>query len=217
MMNNSGQTDLFNPTIITQPTIVIVGCGAINSAVTEALCRMGFNNFVLIDFDSVEDHNRSNKLFNYFDVGKKVEALKRKIIDIDPEVSIKIIDMIITENSLLPQGDLLIVGFDNMKSRKIVYEKSKDYSYLIDGRMGGLSYSIYSCDLKNKESREYYEKTLYDDTEAKQERCSAKGIIFNTFGVASDMCNLVRKIYSKKSYPKEINKNFDNDFYHITS
>jgi hypothetical protein len=54
---------------------------------------MGFQNFVLVDGDTVELHNLNRQFYDFADVGKpKVQALKDKILRIDPGASVEAVE-----------------------------------------------------------------------------------------------------------------------------
>lgn len=58
----------------------IVGLGSVGSIIAEILARTGFSNFVLVDFDSVEEKNLDRTIFLREDVGRaKVFAMKDAI------------------------------------------------------------------------------------------------------------------------------------------
>ena len=64
----------------------IIGCGSVGSSVAEMLARLGITKFVLYDFDHVEAHNLANQMFIHSDIKKeKVDALKRILVEINPE------------------------------------------------------------------------------------------------------------------------------------
>lgn len=67
--------------------IHIVGCGSVGSTVAENLVRMGCKKLTLWDFDTVEAHNIVNQMFVESDIGStKVDALRRILLDINPEI-----------------------------------------------------------------------------------------------------------------------------------
>ncbi len=71
--------------------LLIAGCG-IGSSPAICAARMGFENFVLIDGDIVDAHNLNRQFYDFADVGKsKVEALKDKILRINPESRVEAI------------------------------------------------------------------------------------------------------------------------------
>lgn len=60
-------------------TVLIVGVGGIGSTVMEILARMGVGNFIIVDFDKVEESNLTRQSgFKKNDIGKyKTEVIKK--------------------------------------------------------------------------------------------------------------------------------------------
>jgi molybdopterin-synthase adenylyltransferase len=103
--------------------ITLCGVGAIGSNLADNLARQGFQKFTVIDFDRVEDHNRNSQLWSSRDVGQmKVAALKAYLFNA-MKIVIDPIDKKLVESNvkkLLGLGTLVVDGFDNPESRKLV-------------------------------------------------------------------------------------------------
>lgn len=75
---------------ISQKRVLIVGCGSVGSNVAGELCRAGVSDFVLVDPDVVEWPNLSRTIYGHADIGcAKVEALKRHLLQIYPDVAVR--------------------------------------------------------------------------------------------------------------------------------
>ena len=95
-MNLVKSYEFFQPEKVKEP-LHIIGCGSVGSTVAENLARSGLTDFVLWDFDTVEEKNIVNQMFRSQDVGKsKVEALRDIISEINPDAAAKI--------KLMPEG-----------------------------------------------------------------------------------------------------------------
>ncbi len=94
--------------------ILIAGCG-VGSTIAELAVRMGFQKFILVDGDKVEQHNLNRQAFTMEDVGNsKVAALAKRILSINPEASIqKINDWVKPANVAKMVSDVDIV-FDTI-------------------------------------------------------------------------------------------------------
>ena len=69
---------------------VILGCGSVGSLVAMELARSGVGHFVLVDADTLEYHNLCRHQCGLEDVGDlKVNALKRKLLNINPSVDVR--------------------------------------------------------------------------------------------------------------------------------
>ena len=90
--------------------ILIAGLGGVGGTAFEALVRSGFDNFILIDFDTVDESNLNRQLlFTRDDIGKtKVEVAKKRALSINPNAKIEIINAKI-ENALNINADLSFI------------------------------------------------------------------------------------------------------------
>lgn len=80
------ETDVMN-----KKCAVILGCGSVGSLVAMELARAGVGHFVLVDADTLEYHNLCRHQCGIEDVGDlKVNALRRKLLNINPNVDIKV-------------------------------------------------------------------------------------------------------------------------------
>lgn len=81
-----------SPTVqqkIRDARVLFAGCG-LGSGPVICAARTGFQNFVLIDGDTVDAHNLNRQFFDFDDVGTpKVEALKKHILRINPEARVE--------------------------------------------------------------------------------------------------------------------------------
>lgn len=82
--------------IMNNKRVVILGCGSVGSLVALELARAGVGNFVLTDPDTLEYHNLCRHQCGIEDVGDlKVNALSRKIRNINPKANIVKFDGVI--------------------------------------------------------------------------------------------------------------------------
>jgi len=104
-------------------SITLCGVGAVGSNFADSAVRQGFKNISAIDMDRITDHNRSTQIWSTRDIGQyKVYAL-RNILFNSMKVAINPIDKRLDSNNvskLLKKNDIIIDGFDNPESRKIV-------------------------------------------------------------------------------------------------
>lgn len=81
---NAGYVDGPMQERIRASTMLIAGCG-IGSSPAVCAARLGFENFILVDGDTVDAHNLNRQFYDFADIGRsKVEALKEKILRINP-------------------------------------------------------------------------------------------------------------------------------------
>ena len=82
--------------------ILVAGIGGVGGTALEALARSGFSKFILIDFDRVDESNLNRQiLFLRKDIDKeKVDVAKEKLLEINPDIEVKLIKEKIDTNSL---------------------------------------------------------------------------------------------------------------------
>ena len=73
--------------------VIVFGVGGVGSFATEALVRAGIGNITIVDFDDVDVTNINRQLpALHSTVGKlKVEVMKERLLDINPDLNIKAI------------------------------------------------------------------------------------------------------------------------------
>lgn len=182
--------------------ITIVGCGAIGSFVGMSLAKMGFIHFKLWDMDKVEPHNLPNQFFTERDVRSlKSQALFDIMCEFNKLVESEVNFKYCGE---APESQIVISCADSMKVRKELFEackKDKTVQLFIDTRMAGLQGQVYTVEMDKKDMIENYEKTLFSDKEAVQDRCTAQSLLFTVLGIASLVCNQIAKACREEELP----------------
>ena len=71
--------------------VAIFGIGGVGSFVCEGLARSGVGNFILIDFDKVDESNINRQLIaDVNSIGKyKVDLMKERILAINPDANVE--------------------------------------------------------------------------------------------------------------------------------
>ena len=199
------QLDLV-PKEIEEMEVAIIGCGGLGSFLALMLVKTGIKELTLIDYDKVEEHNLPTQMFRQRDVGKlKVEALKEQLLEHAPaEINVSISSEKYTNKNKLI-ADVYFVCVDSMKARQDIFESTRmnfSAKYLVDLRMGGLSYEIYQCDLEDEESKKLYKSTLLDDKDIPNLSCTAKATVFIASLMAGEVVSLYR-LYLKNEFKQE--------------
>lgn len=79
--------------VMTEKKVVVLGCGSVGSLIAMELARSGVGNFLLVDADTLEYHNLCRHQCGIEDVGDlKVNALKRKLLNINPNINVSTFD-----------------------------------------------------------------------------------------------------------------------------
>ena len=185
-------------------TYHILGCGAIGSSAATQLIRAGATKFVLYDMDVVATENIGVSQYIDENIGmKKVEALNEQLLSINcTDVEIMMIPEYFSMFRYQDNNDIVILGFDSMKSRKEAVEEicsnklTKPY-LLIDGRMGGEHYQQY---LFTNVTLSNYMKTWYSDKDGDPEPCNVKASTYCSNMAGSFIVNAIRKIVTDSPY-----------------
>ena len=194
---------------LTDYTFHILGCGAIGSSASTQLARMGADKFILYDNDIVESANVGVSQYTLYDVGHaKVHSLETKLKDINDLAEIICEDKLFKE--LLYKGDnkdIVIIGFDNMKSRLEAVSECSKYKLklLIDGRMGAEHYQQYTFTKPNYND---YIKTWYEDEDGSSEPCNMKATSYCSNMSGSFIANTIRKVLTRQPYEVALSFNF---------
>ncbi len=89
VQRNSGYVDTATQQKIRTSRLLIAGCG-IGSSPAVCAARLGFEHFVLVDGDVVDGHNLNRQFYDFADIGvPKVDALKDKILRINPDAQVE--------------------------------------------------------------------------------------------------------------------------------
>jgi hypothetical protein len=171
------QWEILNPTQTDTRTITIVGAGATGSWTALMLAKMGYKNIIVYDYDTVDIENMNCQFYPYSAIGKpKVEALK-ELVKQFTNIDIKVINAKFDYKFT----DITVCCADSMEVRKNMFTLSEldaNSNHLIDSRMASEYATIYSLPTHNKKLRDAYSNTLYADSEAVQERCTAKATVY---------------------------------------
>jgi len=109
--------------------IIVCGCGAIGSNLIDTLIRQGFSRIRVIDMDRVDTHNINTQTFETADVGAlKVNAMQNRVFrTVGVEIDIESKELKKGNiKKLLKGADLVVDGFDNRASRKLVQDYCRE-------------------------------------------------------------------------------------------
>lgn len=191
------QYDIVKKDILTTP-ITVIGAGAIGSWTVLALAKMGFQYIRVYDFDTVEIENMAGQAYGFPHIGStKVHALKA-LVDTLCETDIKAVS-----EKFVPMSchGVVISAVDSMEMRKELFEKlDGECQWLIDPRMGAEVGHIYTVKPGDQRDRTFYEKTLYSDANALQEKCTAKSTTYCAMVLSGLVAKTVRDTLMREDY-----------------
>jgi molybdopterin/thiamine biosynthesis adenylyltransferase len=192
-------------------TFHILGCGAIGSSAATQLIRTGATKFLLYDMDKVATENIGVSQYMDEHIGmEKVEALNEHLLAINAKVDIMMYPEYFSMFRYQDNNDIVVLGFDNMKSRKeavedICYDKKSKPFMLIDGRMGGEHYQQY---VFKDITLSKYMKTWYSDAEGDPEPCNIKATSYCSNMAGAMIVNAIRKVVTNSPYETMLTFNF---------
>lgn len=194
------QADIIPEEILGEP-ITIIGAGAIGSWVTLALAKMGFQDITVYDFDRVSVENMNSQFYPFSAIGElKIFALRSLVQDFT-RVYINAKPRKYSEGHF---PGLVISAVDSMAVRKRIWEnhvgKGIATRAIIDPRMGALNALLYVMKPMNERDASSYEKSLYADADAVQERCTAKATIFTANLLSGLVCKAVVDVLTRPDY-----------------
>lgn len=153
----------------------VIGLGSAGTGILDQVARSTyFKNYLLIDFDMVEEKNLRNQWYTKDDINTlKIRGSRRKILDIK-DVNIQLYGLDFRKVALqYCKSKYVVSGFDNLECRMELLDKcltSFEARYLIDLRYLDYSCSIYFVDLQDEKQVKYYRNLLSADIEAFEEK-----------------------------------------------
>ena len=133
--------------------VTVIGCGGVGSWITEALCRSGVGTLTLIDPDTIEVGNTNRQLhttdltLNQY----KVEALRNRLITINPEIKINTLKITLTKENipeiLKDSPQFIADAIDDLPAKAFLvdYLYKKNKTFIVSGGAGG---RVDPCKLK---------------------------------------------------------------------
>jgi len=189
--------------------IAIVGLGSIGSFLAVALNKLGFNNLILIDDDTVEDHNVTTQFYFKNDVGRmKGESLNKYV-----KGNVSVYQEKVTPLNKF-EADVVFVCVDSLKQRKLIMraildsiDETGDPKLIIDGRMHRLVFRIFTIPTSNQELLNMYTKSTLGKEFVGP--CTEKGIIQNIFAIVAVMVEQFKKTITGEDYYAVINTDWE--------
>jgi len=170
-MNLNKHFEFFNPLKIKENRINvnIIGVGAVGSFIALQLAKLGVPEIIIWDFDTVDDHNITNQVYNFNDLNKKkVDALEEHLLAQNPAIKI-------TKKGKWNPGDavsgVVFLEVDSMKIRQAFVDDNQYNDLLlavIDARIGLATGEVHFTYWKNEEMVEHYSEKVhaFDDSQA---------------------------------------------------
>jgi molybdopterin/thiamine biosynthesis adenylyltransferase len=198
------QLDILSPQDLENIYVTIIGVGGIGSPSALVMSKMGVEKITVYDNDVVETHNLPNQMYRINDIGKtKVEGTK----DICYDFSGIYITTKLEQFTTQPISGVVVSGVDSMVSRSTIWNRIKfnvQVPLYIDARMGAEVCRICTVNPCDPDDVKWYEKTLFSDDKASEEKCTEKAIIYNTFVISGLIASQVKKYARAQPFAREI-------------
>lgn len=170
-MNLNKSREYFDPDMLNDARIHIIGCGAIGSTVAENLVRLGITKLTLWDFDVVNPHNIANQMFFHDQIKMpKVNAVEDTLRRINPDVEITTRQMAYTTQNLSGHVFLCV---DNIEVRKDIVKNNLNnqaIKTMLDFRIRLIDAQHYAADWsKNKEKEIFLDSMNFTHAEATEQ------------------------------------------------
>jgi sulfur carrier protein ThiS adenylyltransferase len=179
------QQDLVPAERLRELMVTVIGVGSIGRQVARTLAAIGARRLQLVDFDRVEDTNRTTQGYLLEDVGQaKVRATAADIARLDPSIEVELIEA--RYRPMLEVGDALFCCVDSVDTRAAIWRTvGRRLGFWADGRM--LADTIRILIAADETGRRHYPSTLFPASEAHSGRCTAR----NTFDTAEIAAGLM--------------------------
>ena len=127
---------------IKNKNVIIFGVGGVGSYVVESLARVGVGNLTVVDSDVVSESNLNRQIIAlHSTIGKpKVDVIKNRVLDINPNAKIKAIKQFVTKENItefnLKEYDYVIDAIDNISVKVELAVLSQKHQFNLISCMG---------------------------------------------------------------------------------
>lgn len=166
MLDITKHLEFFNPMDVTDD-IHIIGVGAVGSYIALQIAKLGMRKLHIWDFDDVEEHNITNQVYTFKDIGKqKTEALRDHLLASNPEMEI----VIHGKYERQPLSGYVFMEVDSVELRHQIAEINqfnRMIKFVIDGRIGLSSGQVFVVNWASNAAVDNYLKLCdFKDSEA---------------------------------------------------
>lgn len=122
--------------------VIIFGVGGVGSFCVEALARAGIYNIHIVDDDTISSSNINRQLIalNSTIGMDKIEVMKARLMDINPDINIKVSKLFYTKDTMhlinLHEYNYIIDAIDTISAKILLVEQAKKLGIPIISSMG---------------------------------------------------------------------------------
>lgn len=123
-------------------SVIIFGVGGVGSFCVEAIARCGIGNIHIVDDDTISITNINRQLIaTHSTIGKdKIEVVKQRILDINPDANVSASKVFYTKDTLssidLSKYDYIVDAIDTISSKILLIEEATRQNIPIISSMG---------------------------------------------------------------------------------
>lgn len=185
--------------------VTVIGVGAIGRQVALQLAAIGVQRLQLIDFDQVEWTNITTQGYLQTDLGKfKTTATRETAERLASEI-----DITELQDRFRPRhetGSVIFCCVDSISVREAIWRAvSPKCEFFVDGRMLGEVIRVLA--VSPAEMREYYESTLFDQSETQTGACTAQSTIYTANIAAGLMLHQFSRFLRRLPVDRDLNLN----------
>lgn len=116
---------------IKKAKVLVVGLGGVGGSALESLVRSGVENITIVDFDVLDKTNLNRQIIalNSTIGMKKTEVFYNRIMDINPNCKVKVIDAFIDESNIdkiFDDIEYVIDACDTINTKKLIIKNCLD-------------------------------------------------------------------------------------------
>ena len=127
--------------LLSSSQVAVIGLGGVGAMAAEMIARAGVGNIIVADSDvySITNKNRQIAAFDSTIGRKKTEVIRERLLDINPDLNVTVIDEYLTEEnipSLIPEADYVIDAIDTMSPKIALIKFCMDRKIPLVSSMG---------------------------------------------------------------------------------
>lgn len=144
---------------LAKTSVAVFGLGGVGGYSAEMLVRSGIGKLTIVDFDTVSKSNINRQLIAlHSTIGQsKAELFKTRLLDINPELELTVIDDFYTENFDFSNVDFVIDAIDTMRSKINLLSICVEKQIPVISSLGAGNrvdpLQLYSCDISEIENK----------------------------------------------------------------
>ena len=127
--------------LLSSSRVAVIGLGGVGAMAAEMIARAGVGNIIVADSDVYSITNKDQQIAAFDSTlgQKKTEVIRQRLLDINPDIKVTVIDEYLTEEnipSLIPEADFVIDAIDTMSPKIALIKFCMDRKIPLVSSMG---------------------------------------------------------------------------------